>query len=270
MDQDRGMEQEIGDFLRSRRARIRPEDAGLPQYGRRRVPGLRREELAQLAGVSVDYYVRLEQGRTPNVSDAILDAIGRALRLDGTERGHLSALVRRTAGTPEALEQTVRPGARRLLDMMDATPAFVLGRRMDVLAWNALAGAIGGFGPGFNVVRHTFCDPAARAFYADWPAVAAEAVAYLRLDAGRHPGDPRLAALVAEISAASPDFAALWAEHPVREKTHGDKLIEHPDLGRLDLRYETLRWPGEDNQLLVVYTAGEGSDTLARLQRIPR
>jgi transcriptional regulator with XRE-family HTH domain len=262
--------EQIGEFLRSRRARIRPEDAGLAQYGRRRVPGLRREELAQLAGVSVDYYVRLEQGRTPNVSDAVLDAIGRALRLDGTEREHLSALVRGTTGTAAASEQTVRDGALRMLAMMADTPAFILGRRMDVLAWNALAGAIGGFAPGFNVVRHTFCDPAARDFYADWATVAGEAVAYLRLDAGRHPGDPLLAELVAEVSAAGPGFAALWARHDVREKTHGDKLIEHPALGPLAFSYETLRWPGDEDQLLVVYTAAEGSRTLEVVQRIPR
>ncbi|MFD0201309.1 MmyB family transcriptional regulator [Saccharothrix carnea] len=138
------MNHDLGEFLRSRRARVRPDDVGLPGGGRRRVPGLRREELALLAGVSVDYYMRLEQGRTPAVSDSVLDAVARVLRLDETERAHLRNLVR-PAPAKRPAPQRVRPGLRRLVDMMDDVPAFVMGRRTDILAWNPLAGALYGF-----------------------------------------------------------------------------------------------------------------------------
>lgn len=168
------MDGEIGDFLRSRRARISPEDVGLNSYGRRRVPGLRREEVAQLAGVSVDYYIRLEQGRGPSVSDAVLDAIARVLRLDETEHAHLRTVARpkaRKASAPSV--RRVRPGLRLLLDLFDRAPAFVLGRRMDVLAWNALGDALGGFSglPAGerNMPRQAFLAPGARELYPDWP-----------------------------------------------------------------------------------------------------
>lgn len=167
------MDGDLGDFLRSRRARIRPEDVGLNSYGRRRVPGLRREEVAQLAGVSVDYYIRLEQGRGPSVSDAVLDAIARVLRLDGTEHAYLRTVARpapRKAAQPAS--QRVRPGLRLLLDTLDPAPAFVLGRRMDVLAWNALGDAVVGFSrmaaAERNMPRQTFLEPAARELYPDW------------------------------------------------------------------------------------------------------
>jgi transcriptional regulator with XRE-family HTH domain len=237
----------IGAFLRARRAAIRPQDVGLPAFGRRRVPGLRREELAQLAGVSPDYYIRLEQGRSRNVSDAVLDAVARVLVLDRTEREHLFNLARsRGAGHTVPF---VRPGVRTLLDMMETVPAFVLGRRMDVLAWNALGDA----------ARQVFLDPAARAFYPQWESVAAETVAFLQLDAGRHPGDPLLAAMVGELTAASPDFARMWAAQRVKEKTAGRKVICHPLVGEISLGYETLTLPGEPDQMLVTYTAPTGS-----------
>jgi transcriptional regulator with XRE-family HTH domain len=165
---------EIGDFLRSRRAGVTPGDLGLASYGRRRVPGLRREELAQAAGVSVDYYTRLEQGRTPNVSDSVLEAIASALRLEASEREHLRDLVR-PIKTRRAVprRQRVNPGLLRLIEMMDAVLAFVLGRRMDILAWNPLADAVSGFNamPAAerNTARHAFLDPAARELYSDWP-----------------------------------------------------------------------------------------------------
>ncbi|MFI1991901.1 helix-turn-helix transcriptional regulator [Actinoplanes sp. NPDC020271] len=239
-------EADIGAFLRARRAAIRPQDVGLPALGRRRVPGLRREELAQLAGVSPDYYIRLEQGRTRNVSDAVLDAVARVLALDRTEREHLSNLARRPRDTGCAL-QVVRPGVQTLLDMMETVPAFVLGRRMDVLAWNALGDAVNGFAAWpvgrRNVARQAFLDPAARVFYPQWEAVAAETVAFLQLDAGRYPGDPLLTAMVAELRAASPDFARMWAARQVKEKTAGLKVIRHPLVGELCLGYETLTLP---------------------------
>jgi transcriptional regulator with XRE-family HTH domain len=253
------MGHEIGEFLRTRRARIQPADAGLPDTGRRRVPGLRREELAQLAGVSVDYYVRLEQGRTPSVSDAVLDAIARVLQLDATEREHLRRLARSTVSRPATKgRQRVRAGTQRLLDMMGDIPAFVLGRRMDILAWNRLADILHGFSERpadqLNVARLTFLEPAARDFYPEWDAVAQETVAYLRLDAGRHPDDPRLAALIGELSLGNETFRRLWSQHPVREKTHGDKLINHPVAGRLEFRYETLALPDDPEQMIVAYT----------------
>ncbi|WP_328538365.1 helix-turn-helix transcriptional regulator [Streptomyces sp. NBC_00344] len=270
------MDGELGDFLRSRRARIQPEDVGLPSHGRRRVPGLRREEVAQLAGVSVDYYIRLEQGRrqgvssragSGGVSDAVLDAVARVLRLDETERQYLREIARPRPTT--VTRQSVRPGLQLLLDTLDRAPAFVLGRRMDVLAWNALGDAVGDFSrmaPGErNMPLQVFLAPSARELYPDWPAVAAETVAHLRLDAGRHPDDKRLAALVGELSLKSEDFRRLWADHLVKEKTYGVKRIAHPVVGELSFPYETLALPGDPDQLLVVYTPQPGSTTTERL-----
>ncbi|MCX0244227.1 helix-turn-helix transcriptional regulator [Streptomyces drozdowiczii] len=269
------MDGELGDFLRSRRARIRPEDVGLNSYGRRRVPGLRREEVAQLAGVSVDYYIRLEQGRGPSVSDAVLDAIARVLRLDETEHAYLRTVARPKARavparkTQDTSARLVRPGLRLLLDMFDRAPAFVLGRRMDVLAWNALGDALAGFSrmPAGerNMPRQAFLAPGARELYPDWPAVAAETVAYLRLDAGLHPDDKELAALVGELSLKSEDFRRLWADHQVKAKTYGVKRMAHPVVGALTLPYETLAVPGEPDLSLVVYTPEPGSETAERI-----
>ncbi|MFD7920899.1 helix-turn-helix transcriptional regulator [Streptomyces sp. NPDC059740] len=270
---------ELGEFLRSRRARIRPEDCGLPAFGRRRVPGLRREEVAQLAGVSVDYYVRLEQGRGASVSDAVLDAVARVLRLDATEHGHLRDLVRADRRSP-ALHRPpgsghaapVREGVRVLLDAVGAAPAFVLGRRMDVLAWNALGDAVVGFSgmPARrrNMACAVFLDPAAREVYPDWESVAADTVAHLRLDAGRHPGDRRTDALVSELSASGPDFVRLWNARQVKEKTHGTKRMCHPQAGELHFGFESLALPGDPDQTLVVYTAPAGTDTADRLDRL--
>jgi len=260
---------QLGEFLRSRRARVQPEDLGLPVFGRRRrVPGLRREEVAQLAGVSVDYYVRLEQGRGQGASDAVLDAVARVLRLDATERSHLHDLARPPREPRPPAPTAVRPAVQLLLDTV-AGPAFVLGRCMDVLAWNALADAVIGLSalpPGRrNMARQAFLDPAARAFYPQWRTVAAETVAHLRLDAARRPGDAAMAALVADLSAGSELFRELWQEHGVQEKSHGRKLLDHPLVGRLDVGYEALALPGDPDQLLVVYTAEPGSPTADRL-----
>jgi transcriptional regulator with XRE-family HTH domain len=265
------VEQNIGEFLRSRRARIQPEDVGLTGYGRRRVPGLRREELAQLAGVSVDYYVRLEQGRSPTVSESVLDSIGRALRLDETERTHLRNLVRptsRTRRTPSA--QRVRPEIQRLLAMLDRVPAFVLGRRGGVLAWNPLADAIYGFAALFpadrNMARLVFRDPTAIEFYPQWDTVAAETVGFLHLEAGRHPEDPQLAALVGELSVNSDKFRTLWARQDVHDKSHGPKIINHPVAGLLEMSYESFAPPGDTEQLLITYLAEASSPTEERLR----
>lgn len=264
------MDGDLGDFLRSRRARITPDEVGLPSHGRRRVPGLRREEVAQLAGVSVDYYIRLEQGRGPSVSDAVLDAIARVLRMDDTEQAYLRTVARpprqqrRRPAAPR-----VRPGVQLLLDSMERTPAFVLGRRMDVLAWNALGDAVGGFSrmdPATrNIPRHVFLDPVARDFYPEWHAVAAQTIANLRLDAGLHPDDQEMCALVGELSLKDDDFRRLWADHQVAVCAYGVKRVQHPVAGLLTLPYETLTVPSEPDQTIVAYTPEPGSETAERL-----
>ncbi|WP_433252328.1 helix-turn-helix transcriptional regulator [Actinomadura nitritigenes] len=266
---------ELGEFLRSRRARLKPEELGLPDYGgRRRVPGLRREELARLAGVSVDHYVRLEQGRTLHFSEAVLDAVARALRLDDVERGHLYRLARpytEPAGAPERRPQQVRSGLRRLLDATTEVPVYVVGRYTDVLAWNDLAAALitdfGALAPAErNFARMVFLDEGMRGLYADWRGKAADIVGYLRLDVGRHPGDPAAAALVEELSAASPEFREIWAEHGLKEKTHGRYVYRHPVVGTLDLGFETLRLPDDPDQALVAHTVEQGSPSHAALR----
>ncbi|MDR8411455.1 helix-turn-helix transcriptional regulator [Nonomuraea sp. 3-1Str] len=264
------MSTDLGDFLRSRRARIQPEELGLQAFGRRRVPGLRREEVAQLAGVSVDYYIRLEQGRGQSVSDAVLDAVARVLRLDEVEQAHLRDLARphKQEERPRTAQQRVRPGARLLVESVSG-PAFLLGRCMDVLAWNPMGDAVLGFSGRDdrtrNQARDAFLNPAAREFYLDWQAVAAETVAYLRLEAGRRPRDKRLAELVGELSLRSEEFRRLWADHQVKEKTYGVKRMLHPVVGRLDVGYETLAMPGDPDLLLVVYTAEPGSEAAEKL-----
>ncbi|MFF8728267.1 helix-turn-helix transcriptional regulator [Streptomyces sp. NPDC015171] len=263
-------EAEAGDFLRSRRARIRPEEVGLPAHGRRRVPGLRREEVAQLAGVSVDYYIRLEQGRGTSVSDAVLDSVARVLRLDETEHAYLRTVARprRRRAKPDPAPR-VRPGVQALLDGMDRTPALVLDARMDVLAWNALGDAVNGFSrmtaAGRNMPRQVFLDPGARDLYPEWTAVAAQTVAHLRLNAGRYADDPVLCALVGELSLKSEDFRRLWADHEVRECAYGVKQIRHPVAGLLTLPYETLTVPAEPAQTIVAYVPRAGSETAERL-----
>ncbi|MFJ5230489.1 helix-turn-helix transcriptional regulator [Kitasatospora sp. NPDC088391] len=262
----------LGEFLRQRRAAVRPSELGLPEHGRRRrVPGLRREEVAQLAGVSVDYYVRLEQGRGDGVSAEVLDAVARVLRLDGVERGHLHALARPPREAPRPGPEEVRPGLRLVLDAL-GSPAFVLGRCMDVLAWNAPGDAVLGFSAlppaARNTARQVFLTGAGRDLYPEFGQVAADTVAFLRVAAGRYPGDRALAALIAELTAGSPLFAELWARHGVREKSHGRKLLWHPLAGELDFGYETLAPPGEPGLCLVVYTAEPGSATAERVARL--
>ena len=260
---------ELKEFLRSRRARLRPEDSGLTGTGGgRRVPGLRREELARLAGISVDYYVRLEQGRNLNPSDAVLDAIARALRLDDTERAHLFSLAR---STPARRRTPVRPqrvatATYQLLETLDeaVSPALVLGRRLDVLAINRTARALVGDFTALparerNYARFVFLDEAARDLHPDWAAVAADTVATLRLDAGRHPDDPALSALVGELSVKDEDFRRWWADHRVLARGSGVKRYHHPVVGELTLTYQALTLPDGPDQTLFVYTAANGT-----------
>jgi transcriptional regulator with XRE-family HTH domain len=265
---------ELGEFLASRRAKLRPEQAGIPAGNRRRVPGLRRQEIAEIAGLSVDYYVRLEQGRAGNVSQAVLDAIARALQLDEDERSHLWALAQPVASRRRpGRSQRIRPQLLQILDSLDL-PAVVIGRRMDILAWNQLGAAVYGVDFGAlpeqlrNWPRLVFLghvDP--HALYPDWdrcdgPAI----VGYLRLDAGRHPGDPAMSALVGDLSVHSPDFRRWWSAQDVHAESSGRKRINHPVLGELDLMFEMLHPADDPDQALFVHTADPGSPTAEALR----
>lgn len=265
---------ELGEFLRSRRARLRPEEFGLSAYGqRRRVPGLRREELAQLAGVSVDHYIRLEQGRSLHFSAEVLDAVARALRLDATERAHLHRLARPAPATAPgpADRRPLRSGIYRLLSSIHDVPAYLVDRNTTVLAWNPLAAALitdfGALPPAQrSMARLTFLDEGMRHLYADWPARARAIVGFLRLDAGHRPADPSTAALIEELSADSAEFRELWAEHQVKDKRYGRYLYRHPLVGELELAYETLRLPDDPGLALVMHTAEEGTASHTALQ----
>lgn len=274
------MENAIGEFLRARRARISPEAAGIPGgAGLRRVPGLRREEVAQLAGVSVDYYVRLERGRSPHVSDSVLHAVAAVLALDDVEREHLANLARaRARGASAAAPGRPRPARpprlplhlRRLVDAMPGVPAVVLGRGMDVLGWNEVASAVFDLGRtaavGGNAARYLFLVPESRALYRNWDAVADEVVAQLRLDVGRHPADPALASLVGELSAADSEFRRRWTSHDVRRKSRGVTVVAHPLVGELVLDYQALSPPTDPDLVLTAYTCVPGSPTDERLR----
>ncbi|MCX5385267.1 helix-turn-helix transcriptional regulator [Streptomyces sp. NBC_00083] len=258
---------ELSEFLRSRRARLKPEDVGLPDLGRhRRVPGLRREELAQLAGVSVAYYTRLEQGNAQNVSVEVLDAIGRALRLTDIEHDHLTHLAKGKTKKKRAAcrPQHVRPALQQLMDAMDNVPAQLIGRRLDILGWNRMAAALLGDMAQLppqerNMARHVFLDPAARSLYVDWHGKAVDVVSILRLCAGCYPDDPQLSSLVGELSVKSEEFRTMWAAHTVADKGHGVKRLRHPVVGELTLAYETLTLPEEHDLSLVTFHAEPGS-----------
>ncbi|WP_372348897.1 helix-turn-helix domain-containing protein [Streptomyces sp. KL116D] len=266
---------ELSEFLRSRRARLQPEDVGIAPMGRhRRVPGLRREELAQLAGVSVAYYTRLEQGNGRNVSAEVLDSIARALRLSETEHAHLTHLAkpkqqRKRHRAPR--RQQVRPALQQLLDSVEAVPAYIGGARSEILAWNRMAAALfgdwGRLPPAErNWARLTFLNPDYRELFRDWEQKASDMVSYLRLYAGQHPDDPDLSALVGELSVKSDEFRRLWATHDVKEKGHGVKRMRHPLVGELTLNYETLHLPDDDGQFLSVYHAEPGSPSAEALR----
>jgi transcriptional regulator with XRE-family HTH domain len=264
---------ELGEFLRASRARVSPADAGLAAAGGRRVPGLRREEVAQLAGVSVDYYTRLEQGRHTSPSQSVIEAVARALHLDQGARAHLFDLAqlagRRAAERPGV--QRVRPAVHAMLDSMVDHPAFVLGRRTDVLAANALARAlITDFdtipAPQRNYTRWILLDPQAREVYEDWQSVAADVVGTLRLDAGRHPDDPLLNRLVGELTIKSPEFRKWWDDHRVHQRTHGTKRMRHAAVGPITIHYESMTLPGDPDQTLFVYTTEPGSESADNLR----
>ncbi|MEU2155062.1 helix-turn-helix transcriptional regulator [Streptomyces sp. NPDC019396] len=258
----------LGDFLRARRAQLRPEDAGLPATGRRRVPGLRREEVALLAGVSADYYMRLEQGRERHPSPQVLDAVGRALRLGDPAVAHLHRLAvsgtRRASRTPRA--EPLSPRLRRLIDGWTDTPAFVLGHSLDFLARNHVADALfAGFTVRGNLLSMVFLDPAAHDFFRDWDRAAASSVAALRQAAGTDADDPRLARLVDELCAGSREFRDLWDRHDVHGKDRETKRVRHPVVGDLDLHAEVFTVAGAPTQQLVVYQPEPGSPSACAL-----
>ncbi|GAA2637637.1 helix-turn-helix transcriptional regulator [Streptomyces axinellae] len=267
----------IGAFLKSRRAAIDPADAGLPPvHNRRRVPGLRREEVAQLAGISVDYYIRIEQGRAHSVSEPVLDALARALRLSRDEHAYLRHLADpRTGQTNVAAgPAAVRPEIRRLLDAMDpSVPAHVVGPGLDYLAWNALGGRIAFDLTALPPDRRSapllvFLHPDSRDLHPDWTAVAAETVAALRADTGRFPGHPRVERVLSELLDRSAEFRTLWEDQRVRARLSGSKRIRHPEVGELEVRYEALQLAVETDQVLCTYTVEPGSPSETALRRL--
>ena len=265
---------DIREFLTTRRARLTPEQAGLPNFGgRRRVPGLRREEVALLAGMSVEYYVRLERGNASGVSESVLEGISRALQLDEAERTHLYDLVRtanagirpqrRRGSHPK---QQVHAGVQQLLEAMTSVPAVVQNGRLDIIASNRMGLAL--FSEMYvqpqrpaNFARFVFLDPRAQAFYVDWEDAAQQTVALLRAEAGRTPYDRVLSDLVGELSTRSDRFRTLWASHDVREHRTGVKRIHHPVVGDLQLSFEGMNLSSDRGLLFLAYTAEPGSSS---------
>ncbi|WP_030270991.1 helix-turn-helix domain-containing protein, partial [Streptomyces sp. NRRL B-24484] len=258
----------LGEYLRARRAQLAPDRAGVSWVGHRRVPGLRREEVARLAGVSTDYYTRLEQGRERNPSPQLLHAVARALDLDGDAAEYLAGLAAPPPSRRRGACGAVAPVLRHLMEAL-STPALVVGRTLDVLALNPSAAALyGGFARVDNLVRMTFLDPVSPTFHRDWEAAARAAVASLRAAAGHDRHDPPLVALVRELSLHSHDFRGLWARHDVHSKTGGTKSLHHPQVGDLELAYETLTLNSAPDQQLVVYQAAPASPSAGRLARL--
>jgi transcriptional regulator with XRE-family HTH domain len=264
-----GTSEEIREYLTSRRARITPEQAGLPAYGgKRRVSGLRREEVALLAGISVEYYTRLERGNARGVSESVLEGIARALQLDEAERAHLIDLVRTANSTRpprrRPIQQRVRPSVQRILDSMTGTPALVQNGRLDILYANQLGYAL--FSEIFrdpvrpaNAARFVFLNLRATEFYIDWQSIANDIVALLRAEAGRDPYDRGLSDLIGELSTRSEEFRVRWAAHDVRFHRTGVKHFHHPIVGDLTLAYEALELPADPGLTIFAYTAEPNS-----------
>jgi transcriptional regulator with XRE-family HTH domain len=271
-------ESDIREFLTTRRARLTPHQAGLPSYGRqRRVAGLRREEVALLAGISVEYYTRLERGNARGVSETVLDAISGALQLDEAEHAHLLDLVRTVNDERPPRRSSgpvrVRPSVQRLVDAMGAIPAFVRNGRLDILYANALGEAL--YSEHYrdpvrppNSARFAFLDPRARAFYSDWDTTVHDMVAALRGELGRNPYDRRLSDLVGLLSTRSEEFRVEWARHDVRFHRTGTKRVHHPLVGDLVLAYEVLELPADPGLELVTYSAEPGSRSETALHEL--
>jgi transcriptional regulator with XRE-family HTH domain len=273
-----GSQNEIKEFLTSRRARLTPEQAGLPNFGgRRRVPGLRREEVAMLAGMSSEYYIRLERGNATGVSESILDAISRALQLDDAERTHLfnlargADLARRPSRLRSPKQTGIKPLLRQTIEAMDNVPVFIQNGRLDGVAANALGEAL--FAPlmdsevsFMNAARFVFLDQRAQEFYPEWEKVAQEIVPVLRAEAGKSPFDRALTDLVGELSTRSEEFRQLWASQNVREHRTGIKRIHHPLVGDLDLQFEVMTIASEPGLQMFVFSAERGSPSQIALQ----
>jgi transcriptional regulator with XRE-family HTH domain len=268
---------DIREFLTTRRARITPDQAGLPAYGgtTRRVKGLRREEVSMLAGISVEYYTRLERGNVTGVSEDVIEGITRALQLDEAEHQHLVDLVRAAGPTrPRRRRQPqerVRPGVQRILETMGHTPAIVRNARLDVLAANRLGEAF--YAPMYddlarpvNAARFVFLSRGAKDFFVDWETIANDTVSILRAEAGRDPHDRNLSDLIGELSTRSDDFRVRWASHDVKQHISGVKRFHHPVVGDLTLDYEVLDLAGDAGQSLLVYTAEPGSPSFHALE----
>lgn len=270
---------DIREFLTTRRARLTPEQAGLPDYGgRRRVAGLRREEVALMAGMSVEYYVRLERGNASGVSEAVLEGISRALQLDDAERQHLHDLVR-TANVglrsqqrrSASRKQRVRSGVQQTLDALSTVPAIVQNGRLDIVAANALGLALFSdfdvrTDPPANFAGFVFLHPRAQEVYVEWEDAAQQTVALLRTEAGRDPYDRVLSDLVGELSTRSEAFRTLWASHDVRDHRTGIKRLRHSMVGELELTYEAMNLSSDREMLFLIYTAAPGSPSQERLQ----
>jgi hypothetical protein len=268
---------EIRAFLSSRRAKITPARAGLPDHGRRRVPGLRRGEVAELAGVSIEYYAQLERGNLASASDSVLDALARALQLDEAERSHLIDLARAGGRTAQRRRRpaatALRPSIQHMLDGMSDVPAYVRNGRLDMLVSNALARAL--YAPAFdtavkpaNTARFNFLDPRARDFWFDWERALDETVALLRTEAGRDPYDKGLSDLVGELSTRSEAFRTRWAAHNVRLHSTGAKHFRHPLVGELHLTYESMEMPGDPGLTMLVFTAAPGTPSADGLRML--
>jgi transcriptional regulator with XRE-family HTH domain len=270
---------QVREFLISRRERISPAQAGLPAYGgsNRRVKGLRREEVALLAGVSIDYYVRMERGNLTGASDAVLDGIANALQLDEAERAHLFDLARAAQPAPPRQRRRktsgVTDGIQQILDAITDAPAWVRNARHDMLAANRLARAL--YAPVLadprrpaNNARFVYLDPAAREFFADWERAADDIAAMLRSEAGSNPHDKQLIELIGELSTRSEEFRTRWAAHNVRFHRTGRKCIHHPVVGTLDLNFEAMELPAHPGLTLLAYTAAAGTPTADSLQML--
>jgi transcriptional regulator with XRE-family HTH domain len=262
---------EVRAFLSSRRAKVSPEQVGIPAYGSRRVAGLRRGEVAALAGVSVEYYTRIERGNLAGASEGVLDAVARALQLDDTETAHLHHLARAAGPAPARARARrdkapeIRPAIRRVLDSMTGVPAFLRNHRFDILAANPIGMAL--YAPMFdastalptNSMRFTFLDPHAQSFYPDWAQVARSAVAALRIAGAQNPDDQQLMNLIGELSMRSEPFRGWWAAQDVYVHRHGTKRFRHPAIGELELAFEALEMPGDEPLTVLTYSAEPGT-----------
>ncbi|MEY9844645.1 transcriptional regulator with XRE-family HTH domain [Streptacidiphilus sp. BW17] len=267
---------EVRDFLRTRRDRITPEQAGIIAGGRRRLPGLRREEVAMLAGMSSDYYAKMERGNLSGVSPEVLDALARALRLDDAETEHLHDLARAANPSPSRrrsrpAQSTIRPSLQRFLDAITGAPAWIVDQRADILATNPLARAL--LAPLLedpdarnNSARFIFLSPAARTFYPQWERAADASAANLRTAAGRNPRDKALTDLIGELAARSDAFSSRWTAHDVRLHRSGTKHIHHPDVGDLEFVYEGVELPDHPGWMMYAYTSAAGSPTEERVK----